>query len=181
MQGGSQARDSRVGAAEYYRRGIASLRLGDGPRAAQYFKQAMQADRLRGNMRPRGRFLSYYGLACAVSGPAKRESIQACELALAWDSFDPRLHLNLARVLLLARRHTRALEVLERGLRLHPGDRLMITLRANVDRRKVPVISSLDRDHAVNRFLGRARYTFRRPESPTWELRRELAQGRGIG
>jgi tetratricopeptide (TPR) repeat protein len=160
---------------------MAALKTGDAARAAANFEEALRADRIRGCLRPRGRFLSYYGLACALAGPPKRAAIQACELALARDSFDPRLHLNLGRVYLLARRRSRALAVLERGIRLHPGDAMISALLARVDRRKQPVIGSLGRDHPLNRAMGRARYTFRRPSDPDWDLRSSFRAGRGLG
>jgi hypothetical protein len=159
---------------------MVALKAGDARRAVANFEEAMRADRMRGTLRPRGKFLSYFGLAGALANSPSREHIQACELALARDSFDPRLHLNLARVCLLARKTTRALAILERGLRLHPGDRLMTSLLHRVDRRRQPVIGKLDRDHVLNRAMGRARYTFRRPTPPAFDLRSSYRRGQGL-
>jgi tetratricopeptide (TPR) repeat protein len=164
-----------------FRRGLAALKAGDAKEAAVKFDLAIRADRMRGILRPRGRFLSYYGLACALNGGTPKESIQACELALARDSFDHILHLNLSRALLIARKYTRALAVLERGLRLFPGDRLMGELLAKVDRRKQPVMRRLGRDHLLNRTMGRARYTFRRPTRPAWDFRNAYRQNKRLG
>ena len=68
-----------------------------------------------------------------------------------------------------------------RGIRLHPGDGMISALLARVDRRKQPVIGSLGRDHPLNRAMGRARYTFRRPTAPDWDLRSSFRAGRGLG
>jgi tetratricopeptide (TPR) repeat protein len=164
-----------------FRRGLAALKAGDAKQAAVKFDLAIRADRMRGILRPRGRFLSYYGLACALNGRQSREAIQACELALARDSFDHILHLNLARVLLIARKHSRALAVLERGLRLFPGDRLMTELLEKVDRRRQPVLRGLGRDNLLNRAMGRARYTFRRPANGGWDFRAAYRKSRSLG
>jgi len=147
------------------RRGVAALNAGDAEEAARWFERAITVDRQRGMKRPRPRFVSFYGLALALAGKSRREAVQACELALARDSFDPKLHLNLARVFLLFQRTTRALEVLERGLKLHPGNVALSNLLRRADRRQPPTFPSLSRDHLLNRSLGRMRATFRKPRT----------------
>jgi len=169
-----------VSADTYFRRGIASLNARDAARAATHFEEAICAERLKGAIRPRARFLSYYGLSRALANGATREAIQACELALARDSFDPTLHLNLARVYLLAHRMARALEVLERSRSLHPGDRAIESLLARVDRRHPPIIPGLGRDHLCNRLLGRVRMGLHRRRAADWDLRRAFRQGAAL-
>lgn len=141
---------------------------GDAVEAVRWFERAIAFDRERGRARPRPRFVSFYGLALALAGKNRREAVQACELALARDSFDPKLHLNLARVHLLLQRTTRALAVLERGLRIHPGNVALSNLLRRADRRNRPAFPTLGRDHLFNRSLGRMRSAFRRPEQKRW-------------
>jgi len=169
-----------VSADGQFRKGMAALNARDATRAVTFFEEAICTERLSGAIRPRARFLSYYGLARALANGATREAVQACELAVARDSFDPTLHLNLARVYLLAHRTTRALEILERARRLHPGDRALESLLARVDRRAAPTLTGLDRDHPLNRFLGRVRGSFRRNGRAEWDLRRAFRRGAAL-
>ena len=125
---------------------------------------------MRGTVRPRVLFLSYYGLSRALSGTVDREAIQACELAVARDSFDARLHLNLGRAYLLAGRTTRALSILERAVRLHPGDRSLSSLLAKADRRSRPVVTAFGRDSLLNRCLGRVRHSLGGSSTKGWDL-----------
>ena len=169
-----------IGEETHFRRGIAALNARDASRAATHFEQAILAERLRGAIRPRARFLSYYGLGRALANGATREAIQACEIAVARDSFDPTLQLNLARVYLLARRMSRALQILERALTLHPGDPALKALLGRVNRRSRPVVARLNRDHILNRTLGRARAGFRRNGHSDWDLRRAFRKGAAL-
>ena len=169
-----------VSADTHFRRGIAALNSRDAARAATHFEEAVYAERLRGAIRPRARFLSYYGLSRALTNGATREAIQACELAVARDSFDPTLHLNLARVYLLAHRTTRALEILERALSLHPGDRALEALLTRVDRRAHPVVGRMHRDSVLNRALGRVRAGFHRNGRAKWDLGRAFRRGAAL-
>jgi len=180
--GGSHASrgTATIGADTHFRRGIAALNGRDAARAAAHFEEAICAERLAGAIRPRARFLSYYGLSRALANGATRESIQACELALARDSLDPTMHLNLARVYLVAHRTSRALEILERACSLHPGDLALESLLARVDRRLPPVIVGLGRDHPVNRVLGRVRTGFRGNGRAEWDLRRAFRRGAAL-
>jgi predicted Zn-dependent protease len=169
-----------LSADSHFRRGIAALNARDAARAASHFEEAIYAERLRGAIRPRARFLSYYGLSRALTNGATREAIQACELAVARDSFDPTLHLNLARVYLLAHRKSRALDVLERARRLHPGHAALEALLAKVDRRCRPVVVGLGRNHTVNKVLGRVRTGLRRRARTEWDLGRAFRKGAAL-
>ena len=169
-----------VSADTHFRRGIAALNERDSARAATHFEEAIYAERLQGAIRPRARFLSYYGLSRALTNGATREATQACEVAVARDSFDPTLHLNLARVYLLAHRKTRALEVLERARGLHPGHPALEALLKRVDRRSRPVVRKLGREHAFNRVLGRVRTGFQRRARSEWDLGRAFRKGAAL-
>ena len=177
---GSDARADRAGPEVHYNRGMAALKAGEPSRAMTHFEDAIHADRLRGNLRPRVLFLSYYGLSRGLAGRPDREAVQACELSVARDSFDPRLHLNLGRVYLLARKQTRALAVLERGLQLHPGDKHLAALLDKVDRRSPPAVERLGRDHLLNRCVGRVRKTFTGATRGTWDFRRAYQRSREL-
>ena len=177
---GNDARTDRAGPEVHYNRGMAALKVGDAARAMTHFEDAIHADRLRGNLRPRVLFLSYYGLSRALAGRTDHEAVQACELSVARDSFDPRLHLNLGRIYLLTKQRTRALAVLERGLQLHPGDKPLALLLTRVDRRSPPTVARLGRDHLLNRCMGRVRKTFGQGAREEWDFRRAYQRSREI-
>lgn len=138
-----------------FKRGLAALGQRQPDDAAKFFRSAIELERQRRVSRPDMRYLSYYGLSLAQGGKATRQAIRACETAVARDGYDPDLVLNLAKVYVLAGKTTRALETLERGLRMaqhHPGLKAMLS---RLDRRSRPVVSFLDRSHPINRVLGR--------------------------
>jgi predicted Zn-dependent protease len=102
-------------------------------------------------------YLSYYGLSMALAHRPSEHAIAACSKAVTVDPFDPALQHNLATVYVLARKPTRALAVLERALQLDPANAQLRSELARLDRRRQPPLRKLDRDHPVNRWLGRLR------------------------
>ncbi|NIL99984.1 MAG: hypothetical protein GTN89_12465 [Acidobacteria bacterium] len=105
------------------------------------------------------RHLSMLGIVTAKQDGNVREGLQLCERAVDLGFTDPWVHLNLARLNLSIGRRTRAVEVLRRGLRAQPGHPGMLREIQRLSPRGKPPIGFLDRDHALNRYLGT---TFRR-------------------
>lgn len=146
-----------LSAENQFRKGLAALVDNDPRTAASHFHSAIQIERQRAVARPQMRYLSYYGLSLAQSQGASPEAIRACEAAARRDFFNPDLFLNLGRVYMLAGKTTRALETLERGRKLAPRNPTIAAEIAKIDRRARPPIPALDRDHPINRALGRMR------------------------
>jgi tetratricopeptide (TPR) repeat protein len=109
------------------------------------------------------RYASYYGLCLALAKRDTREAVPICMDAIRRDIYRPELFLNLGRVYLLKRDRGRAHEAFMMGLRLDRRDpRIRRELRRMGIRRR-PIFPFLDRDHLLNRWLGRllSRYGLR--------------------
>jgi tetratricopeptide (TPR) repeat protein len=142
----------------HFRKGLAALSEGNATEAVEQFRQAILIERHRSVARPQMRYVSFYGLAVALT----------CERAARLDSFNPELQLNLGKVYLIAGKTTRALMALERARRLAPSHPGIQAALAQVDRRSGSVVPFLRRSHPMNRWLGKLRHATlsRRPFAP---------------
>lgn len=140
-----------------FKKGLAAL-VEDRPlEASQQFRRALDLERERSGSRHDMRYLSYYGLSLARAGLSEQIALQACRTAVARQSKDPVLLLNLGRVYLLAGRRIPALECFEKGVRLAPENKVLRRELAEVDRRRPPVVPFLSRTNPINRWLGKIR------------------------
>ena len=103
-----------------FKKGLVALVKGNAAQALVCFESAVRTERARKVQRPQMRYLSYYGLASALTRKPTPESIRACEMAARTDSFNPDLELNLGKVYLLAGQRSKARAAFGRGLRLSP-------------------------------------------------------------
>ena len=148
-------------AEQFFRRGFTTLHEERSAEAARDFLTAIQLEREHGVRRPEMRYLSYYGLALALSGRPGDEALHACETAAAREPENPDLRWNLAQVCLLAEKPARARQVAAQGLALDPGHPGLRSLLLRIDRRASPAVRFWTRDHPVNRVLGRLRASLR--------------------
>ena len=100
------------------------------------------------------RHLSFCGLLMATVNGRVREGLELCERALDLGFTDPWVHLNLARLHLSVGRRTRAAHVLRNGLRMQPDHPGLLRELQRISPRSKPPLGFLDRDHALNRYLG---------------------------
>lgn len=103
---------------------------------------------------------SYYGAAIGLERGQMQRSVELCAEALQAQPARPDFRLNLARVCLKVGDKGRAIEVLERGLQLHPDHGELQAMRDQLGYRQPPVIPFLSRGNFLNRLLGafRARW-----------------------
>jgi len=148
-----------------FRKGLAALKTGNTAEALAQFQAAVTHGHERANLRSRMHYLSYYGLSLALAHRPSEYAIGACVKAAAVDPFDLALQHNLATVYVLAKQPTKALAVLERALQLDPANKQLRAELARLDRRRRPPLSKLDRDHPLNRWLGRLRASVVGPPS----------------
>lgn len=139
-----------------FREGLVALVEARHIDAASCFDKAMKDERARGGS-PEMRYLSYYGLSVALGQGPTREAIQACEMAARRDFFNADLQLNLGKVYLLASRRSKALAILERGLKLDPTHKGLLATMRRADRRRQAPVRWLRRAHPLNYWLGKMR------------------------
>ena len=152
------------GAEQFFRKGVARLSEERAAEAARHFLTAIQLEREHGVRRPEMRYLSYFGLSLALARGSVEEAVRACATAVARQPHHPDLHLNLARVHLAAGDPPSALRAAALGLALDPGHRELRSLVRAMERRRRPPLRFLNRDHPVNRALGRLRASLRAQE-----------------
>jgi tetratricopeptide (TPR) repeat protein len=140
-----------------FRKGLGALAENRPEAASNYFRKALDLERDRSKSRLDMRYLSYYGLSLAQAGLSTQIALQACKTAVFKQNSDPVLFLNLGRVYVITGKLVRAMEYFEKGLRLSPDHKILRRELARIDRRSRPAVSFLDRDHVVNRWIGRHR------------------------
>ena len=114
-------------AEESFRKGMQALHEAQTVKALAMFEAALKLEQKFRGARPQPRYLSYYGLCLGLEGTRLKEAIELCREAVAAESYNADLHLNLARVLLAAGRRRDGWEMLQKGLRLEPrheGERI---------------------------------------------------------
>src|SRR5262245_50717624 len=152
-----------------FRKGLASMSDGNPEAASDLFQSAILIELQHGVRRPQMRYLSYYGLSRAQARGATPDTIQACETASRRDFFNPDLLLNLGRVFLLAGKTSKALATFQLGLDHAPNHKALTPEYAKIDRREPPPLSIVARNHPLNKFLGKVRWTLR-ARAPKWML-----------
>lgn len=156
-----------LSAENQFKKGLTALVDRNYKDATVFFKRAIDVDLARNRRKPDLRYLSYYGLSLAKAGMSTTEAISLCRQAVARHKNHPILWLNLGRVYAAAGKTQRALEALDRGVQLAPGNRVLTHELAQFERRSKPVLGMLPRSHAVNIALGKLRRSMgksRRPE-----------------
>ncbi len=100
---------------------------------------------------------SYYGLCVAMVRRRYAEAVKYCNISLKTNFLDPDHRYNLALIYLERNERKKAVETLNAGLRVAPGNTRINTIFDSIGRRKSPPIAFLPRDNFLNVVLGRLR------------------------
>jgi len=130
-----------------YRRGMDELNAGNTKSALRFFEEAAESDE-----NPEA--LSHLAFCLAKERQDFRRALSLCREALADDPGNSIHYLNLGRIYLIQDRKRDAIRVFRDGLLRGDNSRIREELR-NLGKRKYPVISSLPREHNLNKFLGK--------------------------
>ncbi|MCP3982487.1 MAG: hypothetical protein GY716_24565 [bacterium] len=103
------------------------------------------------------RHMSFYGFLLASQGKNPKRGQEYCERAVLIGADRPQVYINLSRLYAGSGRRIKAIKVLRDGLRLLPGHKGLSAEIQRLSPRKPPVLSTLDRDHFLNRNLGKVR------------------------
>ena len=107
---------------------------------------------------------SYLGYGIAKFRNRKREGLALCEHAVKIEFFQPENQLNLARTLMLNGNRRKAVEAIERGLKIDSDHAELRKLLLEIGYRRRPVLGFLDRDNFLNVFLGRLRHSLNKTD-----------------
>lgn len=106
---------------------------------------------LKGNDNPE--WYSFLGYCIARERGQYRKGMELCRVSIAADIDNPLHYLNLAKIHLLSNNKLEAISVLREGLARGPNEEIETVLKV-VGARKPPVLSFLDRDNPINKYLG---------------------------
>jgi Flp pilus assembly protein TadD len=104
-------------------------------------------------------YLSYLGLAMAAAQQKWQDAEDLCYSAVRMKRAQPELYLNLAEVYRLQGKRQDAVETLLEGFPLTKRDPRIGKALRKYGVRRPAVFPSLDRNHFLNRHLGKIRYS----------------------
>ncbi len=132
-----------------FRQSMQAYRLGRLDEAARGFRSLVDC----GTIEPL--HLSFHGLMLALRENRREEGLELCERALLLAPDRPEAYLNLARVYRKMSQQRRAVDTLRRGLLVRPNDPVLLREIQHASPRRKPPFATLDRDHPLNKFLGK--------------------------
>ena len=133
-----------------FREGIKLLKNEYPQKALVRFKRAFESDKNNAY------YISFLGLAIARAQRKWDQASNLCETAVQLNPKEIQFYLNLAEVYALAGRREKALDGLERALRLFGDDARLVQARDKVVKRRAPVLPFFG--HFLNRELGKLRH-----------------------
>lgn len=140
--------------------GIEACKKGQWKEGLAVLGKVAEADRQGAELN--GQFYSYLGYGIARYERRVKEGLALCQHSIKLQFYEPENYLNLARVHLLARNRRKAVDALNRALKLNASNPGAIALAREIGWRRRPVIPFLSRSNFLNRLLGRLSYRLRR-------------------
>ena len=143
---------AEIDAVDEFKEGMALLRNNYANKALPHFARALESDK----MNPF--YLSYLGVAMAAGQRNWDSAEDLCTQAIKLKRTQAELYINLADVYRLAGKRQDAVETLTLGLTMTKRDSRIAQALTKYGYRRPPVLAFLDRDHYLNRGLGKLRY-----------------------
>jgi tetratricopeptide (TPR) repeat protein len=135
-----------------FKEGVALLKNGYPQMALSRLRRAFECE--KGNPY----YLSFLGLSVARAEHRWDQALEFCEIAVHLKRQEAQFRLNLAEVYELAGKRIQAIDTLDAALELFSNDRRLKRARSRMEKRRSPVLSFLNRDHVLNRQLGKLRH-----------------------
>jgi Flp pilus assembly protein TadD len=143
---------SEPDAVEEFKKGLTFLRNNYAKKALPHISKAVELDKANPF------YLSYLGLALAAADRNWEEAADVCHRAVQMKRTQAELYLNLAEVYRLAGKKDEAVEALVIGRQMTKKDPRILEALRKYGIRRPPVITFLDRQHFLNKKLGKIRY-----------------------
>jgi len=103
-------------------------------------------------------YISFLGLSMARAEQTWDQALELCETAVQLKRKEIQFHMNLIEVCALAGLRDKTLDKLDSALRLFGDDARLKRARSKVVKRQAPVLPFLERNHFLNRELGKLRH-----------------------
>lgn len=144
---------------EAAQRGIDLCRAGNWKAGMEILGKIAEADRQGTELS--GLFYSYLGFGIARYERRGKEGLALCQHAIKVQFYEPENYVLLARVYLLRRRRGKAVQSLQRALKLNSRHPEAVKLAKEIGFRRRPVLPFLPRDNPLNKALGKMRHSMR--------------------
>lgn len=144
---------------EAAQRGIDLCRAGNWQAGMEILGQIAEADRQGTELS--GLFYSYLGYGIARYQRRGKEGLALCQHAIKVQFYEPENYVLLARVYLLRRRRGKAVESLQRALKLNARHPEAVKLAKEIGFRRRPVLPFIPRNNPLNKALGKMRHSMR--------------------
>jgi len=138
-------------------RGIDMCRAGKWKAGMEILGKIAEADRQGTELS--GLFYSYLGYGIARYERRGKEGLALCQHAIKVQFYEPENYVLLARVYLLRRRRGKAIDALQRALKLNARHPEAVKLAKEIGFRRRPVLPFLSRGNPVNIALGKMRHS----------------------
>jgi tetratricopeptide (TPR) repeat protein len=135
-----------------FKEGVALLKNGYPQMALSRLRRAFECE--KGNPY----YLSFLGLSVARAERRWDQALEFCEIAVQLKRQEAQFRLNLAEVYELAGKRIQAIDTLDAALEMFGNDERLKRARSRVEKRRAPILSFLNRDHVLNRQLGKLRH-----------------------
>ncbi len=142
---------------EAAQRGIDLCRAGNWKAGMEILGKIAEADRQGTDLS--GLFYSYLGYGIARYERRGKEGLALCQHAIKVQFYEPENYVLLARVYLLRERRGKAVDALQRALKLNNRHPDALKLAKEIGYRRRPVIPFISRNNPINRALGRMRHS----------------------
>ena len=151
---------------EAAQRGIDLCRAGNWKAGMEILGKIAEADRQGTELS--GLFYSYLGYGIARYERRGKEGLALCLHAIKVQFYEPENYVLLARVYLLRHRRGKAIEALQRALKLNARHPEAFKLAKEIGFRRRPILPFLPRDSPLNKALGKMRHSMRqsKPKGP---------------
>lgn len=135
-----------------FKQGIQLLQEGYPTEAHERFHRAVELDKQNAY------YLSFLGVSEARGQRAWASATTHCKTAIRLKRNEAQFYLNLAEVYLSANRRDDAIATLDNGLIYLSDDPRIRRARARLGKRRSSVLPFLEREHFLNRSLGKLRH-----------------------
>ena len=135
-----------------FRQGLKALKNGYPQKALVHMRTAFESEKHNPF------YLSFLGLAIARAERKWDRASELCEIAVQLRRNECQFHLNLAEVYALSGRREKALDTIDGALANFGRDARLVKARSRVEKRRIPVLPFLTRDHFLNRTFGKMRH-----------------------
>src|SRR5277367_6084097 len=135
-----------------FKAGVAMLKNGYAQTALAPLRRAFESEKHNPF------YLSFLGLAIARAERKWDRATELCEIAVQLRRNECQFHLNLAEVYALSGRREKALDTIDAALANFGTDPRLVKARSRVEKRRIPVLPFLTRDHFLNRTFGKMRH-----------------------